>query len=93
MEPQRLIRLKGRCGLYTGVIGIVPEIWNNLEARKIKGMEETEGDTVDIHIDDRLGICIVKGRFGAALGYNYITCHHGLTIFVTAPRGAEGSTE
>ena len=55
--------------------------------------EETEDDTVDIHIDDRLGICIMKEKFGAALGYNYITCHHGLTIFVTAPRGAEGSTK
>ena len=55
--------------------------------------EETGDDTVDIHIDDRLGTCIVKGRFGAALGYNYTTCHHGLTIFATAPRGAEESAE
>ena len=50
-------------------------------------------DIVDIHIDDMLGTCIVKGRFGAALGYNYTTCHHGLTIFATAPRGVEESTE
>ena len=55
--------------------------------------EETMDDTVDINIDDRLGTCIVKGRFGAALGYNYSTCHHGLTIFATAPRGAEESAE
>ena len=90
--------------MYTGLIGSIPEIWNELDKEQNKedildrlirafSPEETGVDTVDIHIDDRLGTCIVKGRFGASLGYNYTTCHHGLTIFATAPRGAEESTE
>ena len=53
--------------------------------------EETEDDTVDTTIDDRLGTCIIKGRYGAGLGFNYKTCHHGLTIFATAPKGSEES--
>ena len=33
-----------------------------------------------------LGTCIVKGRFDAALGYNYTTYHHELIVIATAPR-------
>ena len=36
---------------------------------------ETGDNTINIHINDRLGTCIVKGRFSAALGYNYNICH------------------
>ena len=52
---------------------------------------EIEDDTVDITIDDRLGTSIIKGRYGAGLEFNYKTCHHGLTIFDTARKGAEES--
>ena len=52
--------------------------------------EETEDDTVDITIDDRLGTCIVKGRYGAGLGFNYKTCYHGLTIFCHSTKGSRG---
>ena len=74
MGPQRLIRLKGQCEFYTGLIGQVPAIWNDLEVEQNKGdkldrlirafsPDETMDDTAYINIDDRLGTCIVKGRF------------------------------
>ena len=67
MGSQRVIRLKGWCGLYTDLIGSIPEIWNELDKNQNKedrldrlmrafSPEETGDDTVDIHIDDRLGI-------------------------------------
>lgn len=104
MGQQRLIRLTGWCGLYTGLIGKVPEIWNDLELELNKEdkldifirdflSEEMEDDTVDINIDDRLGACMVKGRFGTALGCNYTICHYGITIFAMVSKGAEKSTE
>ena len=40
-----------------------------------------------------MGTCIIKGRFGVGMGYNYRTCHHGLTIFATAPKGSEELAE
>ena len=46
-----------------------------------------------INNNDRLGTCIVKSWCGTEMGYNYCTCHHGLTIFATVPRGFEESTE
>ena len=55
--------------------------------------EETEDDTVDINIDDRLGTCIVKEIFETLLGYNYTTNYYGLTIFTMALRRAEELAE
>ena len=102
--PQQIIRLKGWCELYTRLIETIPEIWNELDKKQNKedrldrlirdfSQEEREDDTVDIHIDDRMGTCIVKGRFVATLEYNYSTYHHGLTTFATSLRGVEESTE
>ena len=35
-----------------------------------------------------------KGKIWCSiLGYNYTTCHHGLTIFATVPRGVEESAK
>ena len=104
MGKNRQIRLKGWCGIHDGIREPVPEIWKELEDEQTKedrldrlvrafSPEETEDDTVDINIDDRLGTCIIKGRFGAGMGYSYRTCHHGLTIFATAPKGSEESAE
>ena len=51
--------------------------------------KETEDDTVDIHIDDRLDTYIIKGIFDTTLGCNYTICHYRLTIFTTVTNGAE----
>ena len=104
MGRNRQIRLKGWYGIHDGIREPVPEIWKELEDEQTKedkldrlvrafSPEETEDDTVDINIDDRLGTCIIKCRFGAGMGYNYRTCHHGLIIFATAPKGSKESAE
>ena len=51
--------------------------------------DETGDDSVDITVSDRLGTCIVTGRYGAGLGFSYKNCHHGLTIFATALQAAD----
>ena len=104
MGKHRKIRLKEWCGLHDGITNGVPPIWRELEEETTKedrldrlvrvfSPEETEDDTVGITIDDRLGTCIIKRRYGAGLGFNYKTCHHELTIFATAPKGAEESAD
>ena len=71
MEPHRLIRLKGWCGFYTGLVVQVPAIRNDLEVKhnkdnkldrlvRVFSSEETMDNAVDININDRLGTCIVK---------------------------------
>ena len=50
--------------------------------------EETGDDSVDIPISDRLGNCIITGKYGAGLGFSYKHCHHGLTIFCNSITGS-----
>ena len=33
-------------------------------------LEETEDDSVDIPVSDRLGNCIITGKYGAGLGFS-----------------------
>ena len=54
--------------------------------------EETGDDSVGIPVSDRLGNCIITGKYGAGLGFSYKNCHHGLTIFATAPQAADEVT-
>ena len=96
----RLIRMKGWCGLYNGIHERIPSIWKELEMENNKhdridrlirafSPEETGDDSVDISVSDRLGNCIITGKYGAGLGFSYKNCHHGFTIFATTPQAAD----
>ena len=50
---------------------------------------ETGHDQLDLVITERLGQSIINFNLGAGLGYSYANCHHGLTIFSTAPHSTE----
>ena len=79
MGRNRQIRLKGWCGIHDEIREPVSKIWKELEDEQTKedkldrlvcafSPEEIEDDTVDININDRLGTCIIKGRFVAGMG-------------------------
>ena len=44
--------------------------------------EVIENDTVVTNIDDRLGTCIIKGKFGGVVRYDCTICYHGFTFFM-----------
>ena len=80
--------------------GGIPSIWKELELETTRNdridrlirvfpPDETGDDSVDITVSDRLGTCIVTGKYGAGLGFSYKNCHHALTIFATASQAAD----
>ena len=100
MGKTRRVRTKGWCGLHDGIPGRIPSIWKELKLKttrndridrliRVFSPDETGDDSVDITVSDRLGTCIVTGKYGAGLGFSYKNCHHGLTIFATASQAAD----
>ena len=100
MSKHRLHRIKGWCGINDNSILPISIVWKKLDTVDNKSDKlsllnqlfstcETGHDQLDLVITERLGQAIINCNLGAGLGYSYANCHHGLTIFSTAPQSTE----